>query len=136
LRGQWSNRPLLNFDEFAVGNLTIGRGYDPGANSGDRAIGGTIELRAKVLRSPKARVEMFGFYDAVRIWNLDSNSTENNRALRSYGGGMRLTLPGIALLEVTYAHPQDKALSFDKAPPPNRLLISLTMQLVPFGGAR
>ena len=136
LRGQWSNRPLLNFDEFAVGNLTIGRGYDPGANSGDRAIGGTIELRAKVLRSPKARVEMFGFYDAVRIWNLDSNSTENNRALRSYGGGMRLTLPGIALLEVTYAHPQDKALSFDKAPPPDRLLVSLTMQLVPFGGAR
>ena len=136
VRGQWSNRPLLNFDEFAVGNLTIGRGYDPGSNSGDRAIGGTVELRAKVVRSGEARVELFGFYDAVRIWNLDSNSTENNRSLRSYGGGMRLTLPGIALLEVTYAHPQDKALSFDKAPPPDRLLASLTMQLVPFGGAR
>ncbi len=136
VRGQWSNRALLNFDEFAVGNLTIGRGYDPGSNSGDRAIGASIELRAKVLRSPKLRVEVFGFYDAARIWNIDSNSTENNRSLRSYGGGFRLTLPGMALLEVTYAHPQDKALSFDKAPPPDRVLVSLTMQLVPFGGAR
>ncbi len=136
VRGQWSNRALLNFDEFAVGNLTIGRGYDPGSNSGDRAIGASIELRAKVLRSPKLRVELFGFYDAARIWNIDSNSTENNRVLRSYGGGFRLTLPGSALLEVTYARPQDKALSFDKAPPSDRVLVSLTMQLVPFGGAR
>ncbi len=136
IRGQWSNRALLNFDEFAVGNLTIGRGYDPGSNSGDRAIGGSIELRAKVLRSSKARIELFGFYDAARIWNIDTNSTENNRVLRSYGGGARLTLPGTALLEVTYARPHDKALSFDKAPPPARVLVSLTMQLVPFGGAR
>jgi len=136
LRGQWSNRPLLNYDEFSAGSLTIGRGYDPGANSGDRAIGASVELRAKVIDSPRARIEPFAFYDAVRIWNLDRNSTENNRSLRSYGGGVRAFLPGFALLEVTYAHPIDKALSFDPAPPPARVLVSLTAQLVPFGGRR
>jgi len=136
LRGQWSNRPLLNFDEFSVGNLTVVRGYDPGANSGDRAIGGSIEARAKVVRSRTVRAELFGFYDAARIWNLDSNSTENNRLLRSVGGGVRLTLPGALLLEATYAHPLSLALSFDKAPPPDRVLLSLTAQLVPFGGNR
>ncbi len=136
VRGQWSNRALLNFDEFAVGNLTIGRGYDPGANSGDRAVGASVELRAKIVRGTRLTVEPFGFYDAVRIWNLDRNSTENNRSLRSYGGGVRVVLPGLALLEVTYAKPIDRALSFDRTPPPDRVLASLTMQLVPFGGRR
>ena len=136
VRGQWSNRPLLNFDEFAIGNLTIVRGYDPGSNSGDRAIGGSIEARARVVNTASLRAEVFGFYDAARIYNLDSNSIENDRQLRSYGGGVRVTLPGALLFEVTYAHPQDLALSSDKAPPPDRVLLSLTAQLVPFGGNR
>jgi hemolysin activation/secretion protein len=136
VRGQWSNRPLLNFDEFSAGNLTVGRGYDPGANSGDRAIGASVELRAKIINMPRLTIEPFGFYDAVRIWNLDRNSTENNRSLRSWGGGVRAVLPGFALLEVTYAKPLDRALSFDAAPPPARVLLSLTAQLVPFGGRR
>ncbi|HMP56714.1 MAG TPA: ShlB/FhaC/HecB family hemolysin secretion/activation protein, partial [Novosphingobium sp.] len=45
VRGQWANRPLLNFEEFAIGNQTIGRGYDPGANTGDRAVAFTVEPR-------------------------------------------------------------------------------------------
>ncbi|WP_295531775.1 ShlB/FhaC/HecB family hemolysin secretion/activation protein [Novosphingobium sp. Chol11] len=135
-RGQWSNRPLLNYDEFAIGNLTLGRGYDPGSNSGDRALGASVELRAMLPQQSIASFEPFVFFDAVRIWNLDRNSTENNRLLRSYGGGLRIALPGIALLELTYARPVDKALSFDDARPNDRVLASLTFQLVPFGGRR
>jgi hemolysin activation/secretion protein len=135
-RAQWSNKPLLNFDEFSAGNLTTGRGYDPGSNSGDRAVAASVELRVKPIQSPRVAVEAFGFYDAVRLWNLDRSSTENNRTLRSYGAGARVVLPGAALLEVTYAHPKDRALLTDKAPPPDRVLVSLTMQLVPFGGRR
>lgn len=135
-RGQWANRPLLNFDEFSVGSLTIGRGYDPGSNSGDRAVGASVELRAKLVRSSRVALEAFSFYDVVRIWNRDRNSTENNRSLRSYGAGARFVLPGAMLLEVTYAHPMDRALSFDKARPSDRVLVSLTTQLVPFGGRR
>ncbi len=133
VRGQWSNKPLLNFDEFSAGNLTLGRGYNPGANSGDRAVGASAEIRAKLIRQPKVGVELFGFYDSVRLWNSDRNSTENDRVLRSVGGGARIILPGAMLLEVTYAHPRDKALSFDNRRPPDRVLFSLTTQLVPFG---
>ena len=135
-RGQWSNRPLLNYDEFAIGNLTLGRGYDPGSNSADRAFGVSAEFRMLISQTPRASFEPFVFFDAVRLWNLDRNSTENNRLLRSYGGGVRIALPGIALLELTYARPIDKALSFDKARPNDRVLASLTFQLVPFGGRR
>jgi hemolysin activation/secretion protein len=136
LRGQWTNRPLLNYDEFAIGNLTLGRGYDPGSNSGDRALGASVELRAMLPQKSRATFEPFVFFDAVRIWNLDRNSTENNRVLRSYGGGIRIAMPGIALLELTYARPVDKALSFDDRRPNDRVLASLTFQLVPFGGRR
>jgi hemolysin activation/secretion protein len=135
-RGQWANKPLLNFDEFAVGNLTIGRGYDPGANSADRAVGGSIEARARLVNRPNFVAEPFAFYDIVRLYNLDSNSTEDRRTLRSYGAGVRVTLPGRLLFEVTYARPQDKALSFDKQRPPSRVLMSLTMQVLPWGARR
>lgn len=131
--GQWASGPLLNFEEFSIGNLTIGRGYDPGANSADRAIGARAEVRVP-LPLPKLPfdIETFAFYDHVHIWNKDTGSTENDRALRSYGGGARLRLPGFLYLELTYAHPRDPALRLTNAPrPSDRLLVSLTARFAP-----
>lgn len=126
---QWTDDPLLNYDEFSLGNLTVGRGYDPGSNSGDRAFGLRSELRADVVREGPVTAQIFGFGDYVRLTNLDPNSTEVDRTLRSFGGGVRATLWNTALLEVTYASPQDPALIIDRAPPPDRVLVSLTFQL-------
>lgn len=126
-RGQWANHALLNYEEFSLGNLTIGRGYDPGSNSGDRAVGVRGELGARLpLRMANFDAQLFGFYDSVWLTNLDRNATEVDRHLRSFGGGARLTIYNKVLLEAIYAHPQDKALTIDKASPPNRLLLSLT----------
>ena len=131
---QWANEPLLNFEEFSIGNLTLGRGYDPGANTADRAIGLRLEPRARVLRRPEATVDLFGFYDSVWIYNLDSNTAETRRRLSSYGGGARLLLPGRAVLEVMYARPEDVPLLIPNARrASDRLLISLTFQYPPGG---
>jgi hemolysin activation/secretion protein len=137
-RGQWTNQPLLNYDEFSIGNLTVGRGYDPGANTGDKAIAGTIEPRVNLPTGPRVATQLFGFYDVVRLYNLDTGSTEARRKLESYGGGVRVTLSGIARLDVTYAHPRDKPLLTGATAkvPKDRVLVSLTAQLVPFGGRR
>ncbi len=134
-RGQWADHPLLAFEEMAIGNLTIGRGYDPGANSADRAFGGTAELaigKPRVFDARDKALEMFGFYDIVRIYNLDTGATENARSLASVGGGLRFTFGGLGRLEATYAHPLDKALSFDSKRAPARLLLTLTMKLLPW----
>ncbi len=134
-RGQWSNHPLLAFEEMAVGNLTIGRGYDPGATSGDRALGGSFELRlGKPLVRSRTDIsyEGFVFYDAVRIWNLDSNTLENNRQLASWGGGVRMSWGDHGRLEVTYAKPLDLAQAQDQKKPPNRLLVSLIVRALPW----
>ena len=140
--GQYTDRPLLNYDEFAIGNLTLGRGYDPGANSGDRMIGGSIEARANFRLAPNSRLaasgQVFGFYDIVKLRNLDTGTTEANRTLRSVGGGFRVTAFGSARLEVTYAHPLDPPLLTGTAVKraSDKVLASLTVQLVPFGPNR
>ena len=128
---QWADHPLLNFDEQALGNLTVGLGYDPGANSGDRFVGSHAEGRFD-FRMPRGMpVQLFAFTDAVWIWNLDSFSTENDRLLRSVGGGFRARLPGPMLLEMTYARPLDRALSINERRAAPRLLFSLTAQISP-----
>jgi hemolysin activation/secretion protein len=133
-RVQWSSDALLNFEEFSLGNLTIGRGYDPGANSADRAIAVRIEPRAKVYDANNVRVDLFGFYDSIWIENLDTNAIEDDRRLSSYGGGVRAVLAGNAYLEAMYAYPEDKALLVPNARrAPDRFLISLTVQFAPGG---
>jgi hemolysin activation/secretion protein len=134
-QGQWADKPLLNFEEFSIGNLTIGRGYDPGANSADRAIALRGEVRARVLTSTAPNrfgLEAFAFYDSVWIWNLDPNAIENDRRLGSWGGGLRTMLPGRIFAEMMYARPEHKALLVPNArTAPDRLLVSLTFQFSP-----
>ena len=126
-RGQWASDALLNYEEFSIGNLTLGRGYDPGSNSGDRAIGVRGEAAARVpLTSRDVTAQVFGFYDSVWFTNLDRGSTEVDRHIRSFGGGLRMTLFNKLLAEAIFAHPMDKALTIDNGPPPNRVLLSLT----------
>ncbi len=130
-RGQWANHALLNLEEFSVGNLTFGRGYDPGSNSGDRMIGLRGEARARLPLKLPVGVSLLGFFDSVWLYNLDRNSTEASRRLTSYGGGVELQMPGRLVFQALYAKPRDKALSIDKAPPPGRLLLSLTAKFSP-----
>jgi hemolysin activation/secretion protein len=125
---QWANKPLLSYEEFSLGNLSIGRGYDPGSNSGDRAAGGRLELRAGLPPVVGLGAQLFGFYDYVRLRNLDINALERTRGFGSYGGGARVSLPGQLVLEVTYARPRDRLLLLDERRPRDRLLVSLTAQ--------
>ncbi len=132
LRTQWSNQVLLNYEQFAVGNLTIGRGYDPGANTADKAVAWRAELRLDFARAAALKGQGFVFYDDAHIWRNRGSSNvpdpENDRRLASYGAGVRFTLPGKWVAEVTYAKPLDKALTIDKAPPPPRIMFSITTQ--------
>lgn len=126
--GQWTDDPLLNLEEFSVGNFTRGRGYDPGSNGGDRAYGFSLQPRVK-LPVPSFDVEANAFYDWVHIENLDPGSSEPKRTLRSVGGGLRFILPQRLILDLTYAHPLDRVLSTDLKKPTDRFLISLTAKL-------
>ena len=132
VRTQWTKDVLLNYEQFAVGNLTIGRGYDPGANTADKAVAWRSELRLDFARAHAMKGQGFVFYDSAHIWRNKGTSNipdpENDRTLSSAGAGVRFTLPGRFIAEITYAKPLNKALTIDKAPPPPRLMFSLTTQ--------
>ena len=126
VEAQWTDDPLLNYDEYSIGNLSIGRGYDPGANSGDRAIGGLAEVGATVFRSLEAQASIFGFFDIVQVENLDRGTPDPRRTLKSVGGGVRFSLGDGLRAEVAYAEPLDRALFTDDERPPARVLFSIT----------
>lgn len=91
--GQASDAPLPAFEEFAAGNYSIGRGYDPGAVLGDSGIGVQLELRAGSL-APKdmngVALQPYIFTDAAWAWNNDPSRIPGNPdRLWSAGGGVR-----------------------------------------------
>jgi hemolysin activation/secretion protein len=83
---QWSNGPLPAYEEFQVGNYTIGRGFDPGAASGDRAVAGQLEAGWD-FRGAAGAASLFAFTDVARLWNRDAAS--DDATLRSIGLGAR-----------------------------------------------
>lgn len=139
VRAQVANSPLMNYEKFSIGSLTIGRGYDPGAASGDNALGGRFELRGQAYRGRTAAAELFGFFDHAWLWNHARYSkgatpqllTEPDRALSSFGAGVRLSLPANMLLEASYARPLNRVFEGDTRRPGDRLLLSLTAQFSP-----
>lgn len=126
--GQWAPHGLPAYEEFQVGNYTIGRGYDPGAASGDRAVGVQLEagfdapLAGANSLLGNSTVGLFGFYDAARLWNEDPLSYD--KSIASVGAGVRLRARR-AQLSLTYAMPQKAALPGGPKPD-DRLLLSLT----------
>jgi hemolysin activation/secretion protein len=128
-QAQWANDPLLNYEEYSVGNLTIGRGYDPGVSIGDRALAGHAELRADLPIRARIGTQIFGFYDHVYLRNLSASAIDPSHTFRSVGGGARISLPGSMVVELAYAHPLDRTSRLDERRPTDRVLLSLTMQL-------
>ena len=125
--GQWANNPLLAYEQFQIGNYTIGRGYDPGAASGDRAIGGQIEgawpLALRLTRRGALfRVEPYAFYDTAYLVSIGPGGFSTR--ILSAGAGARLQLPFGIFLDAAYADPLVKPLP-GSTKPPQRLIFTL-----------
>jgi len=132
--GQFTDRVLLSYEDFTVGNLSIGRGYDPSALTGDRGVAGSLEARVgpfnampgapKIKLPDDINVSGFGFFDTAHVQNLDSGSED--RTVRSLGGGLTFQLASRLRLETTYAHPLDAVAPNISKPPGDRVFVNLT----------
>ena len=129
---QTTNKVLLTYEDFVVGNLTIGRGYDPSALEGDRGYGLSTELGVgpfaiyRPQRGYGVAASVFTFYDLAHVDNLSQGGIR--RTVHSTGVGVRADLGRSYRLEVTYAHPQDDPNPNDNPPhrPSDRVLVTLT----------
>lgn len=125
--GQSSDDPLLAPEEYGLGNLSIGRGYDPGSALGDSAAAVTLESRwgPYPIVNGRFRYAPFVFYDGVRYWNEDTFGVRA-RTVTSAGVGLRLEMPGHGRLDVTWAKPLTEPLGLGEKTPGSRLLINFT----------
>lgn len=133
-RAQTASAPLLSFEQFAAGNYTVGRGYDPGSLLGDEGFGTQAEIRigSRVPQSLKrAAVEGYGFWDHAFV--RDRGKTvivPGSDHLDSVGGGARVNFDRFAL-DAALAVPLTR-IGLDNKRPGVRFLVSLTTRLFPW----
>ncbi len=90
-QGQWAATPLLSAEEFGVGGMKIGRGYDNSEIVGDDGIAGKIEVQ---WRQPQAfkyinDYTLFAHLDSGRVWDQDATTSAGKRdSLTSIGLGI------------------------------------------------
>jgi len=132
-RGQYSAGRLLGFEQFTLGNYTVGRGFDPGAAQGDSGLGAAAELRLGRLLPRKAggiAVQPYAFLDAGWAWTNDNGATPAQR-LVSAGGGARLRWGDHADLNLSLAVPLERVAGAPQLGPA-RLLLTFSTRLVPW----
>lgn len=128
VQAQYSDKPLTPYEQFSLGDLSVGRGYDPAVLLGDRGAAAAFDLRyAAVQLYPRILASPFLFYDQGFVHNNEAglSGLTPSRTLRSFGAGVTLRLANRANLELTYARPID-AVTAGGARPAPRLLVNLT----------
>jgi len=132
-RAQYSSAQLLSYEQFTLGNYTVGRGYDPGAVQGDKGVALAAELRLGRLRpkGPDAlALQPYGFVDAGWAWTNDNGFTPM-RHLVSAGGGVRARWGDRGDLNLLVAVPLER-LAGQTTLGQARVLLTFTTSLVPW----
>jgi hemolysin activation/secretion protein len=121
---QYTDDPLLSYEEYGVGNFTVGRGYDPSVATGDRAVSASVELSTVPLPFGDANAAWrpYAFYDVARLTNLGFGA--GTLSLESVGIGIRAQITSRVALDLVWAKPLDSTFGVGDEPP-SRLLVSL-----------
>ncbi len=119
---QWTDDSLPAYEEFQFGNYTVGRGFDPGSASGDRAIAAQAELGVEFSLDGVAQLGLFGFADGARLWAEDRGGYD----AEPWSAGLGMRLRGrTSQFTLTWAAPQSAP--FPGAPEPgNSLLLTFS----------
>jgi hemolysin activation/secretion protein len=106
--GQWSRDKLPSGELVSFGGVSVGRGYDGGAITGERGFGGLLELRydSPVKWDPYiGNIQFYAFVDGAQTYTLGSaNSTASAANLSSNGGGMRFPFGSRGFLDLQIAN--------------------------------
>lgn len=131
-RAQYAPHSLVSYEQFSVGNFTAGRGYDPGALTGDSGLGFQSEIRVGSLLPRTVdgfAVQPYAFADLGIVWNHVSLVDDPQR-LWSVGGGVRAAWGRRARLDVALAAPLNRTpLQKERDV---RLLVTLSTKLLPW----
>lgn len=97
--GQYSFEPLVTGEQILFGGTQIGRGYEPGAITGDSGAGGSFELRYDTHLNDLyiKNLEPYTFVDLAKVWNKSRPPSAGipleNYSIASTGFGLRFWFP-------------------------------------------
>lgn len=128
-QGQYAFAPLVAGEVIAFGSLPIGRGYDPGAITGDHGAGGSVELRWDEHFPEWAiqTLEPYVFSDAARVWNIQSGEGASQE-LASGGVGMRVFFPRNIIGGIEFAHTFVPVPGSDNGKRASKVLVSASVR--------
>jgi hemolysin activation/secretion protein len=134
-RVQYAPHALLSYEEFSVGNYSIGRGFDPGTLQGDSGVGFSAEIgvgREVPLSANDLVIQPFAFFDAAWVWNRDTGFNGIDPLhVKSAGGGIHGAWGNHGRFDLTVAVPLEKTLGQTKRGDV-RILFTITAQLAPW----
>jgi hemolysin activation/secretion protein len=109
-RGQWSANPLLSSEEFSVGGINLGRGYDPSEVTGDDGIAAKAEVQWNSpygTESPYVDgYQVYSFFDIGTVWDQDPTTNSQKRdSISSTGAGVRVNFAGQTQADLAVAFP-------------------------------
>ncbi len=90
--GQMTNRPVLSSEEFSIGGINYGRGFDSAEAIGDDGFAGKVELQWNdpYFVSDDLNYQLYGFFDAGRVFDDDATAANlEEETLSSTGFGVR-----------------------------------------------
>ncbi len=118
--GQWASSPLLAVEEFQLGGTRFARGYEPAQETGDNAIGVTLEVQSSlkdqidslnVVGEALNAADAYVFLDAGKVWNDDDTG---DGSLTSAGIGIRTRWMDHALVDLEAAFPLNEDVRFGR----------------------
>ncbi|MEO1494840.1 MAG: POTRA domain-containing protein [Pseudomonadota bacterium] len=129
--GQHSNKPLPTIEEMSLGELTVGRGYEPGSLTADTGFGVIGELR---FFPPGVEAwwldsfQVYGFLDYGRAYDIGNptNNPAGFEELASGGFGIRFQVFETFFGDVYYAQPTTRGLSTSERQPEPTVKFTLT----------
>ena len=141
-QGQMAFAPLVAGEQIAFGGSGIGRGYDPGAITGDHGAGGSFELRYDQ-RLPEYFVDLvqpYVYYDTAKVWNVHGATSGivvtgggavgvgSGLALSSVGIGIRFYFPHNIYADVEISHTMKAVPGSDSGKRTNKLLFEAAVR--------
>ncbi len=110
-QGQLSATPLLSSEEFGVGGINIGRGYDSSEITGEDGIAGKVELQWDEPRKVKylENYQVTSFFDIGSVWDQDATTSAAKRdSISSFGFGVNADITSNIVANFGVAFPLTK----------------------------
>jgi len=131
--GQYAFEPMITGEQILFGGTQIGRGYDPGAITGDSGAGGSFELRydTRIDQFWIQNLQPYAFFDAAKVWNMARPPAAgiplNDYSIASTGAGLRFWFPYNIYLDLEGARTLNAVPGSDSGKQATKLLVDIAI---------